>query len=292
MTVISGKVAFVTGGGSGVGLGQAKALVKAGARVAIADVRQDHLDEAAAHFAAAGTPVLPVKLDITDRAAYTAAADHVEAELGPVQLLFNTAGVSHFGAIQDATPEDWQWQIDVNLFGVINGIQTFLPRMVKRGTEAHIINTASMSAFVSLPGCGIYTTTKMAVRGLSECLAMDLKETKIGVSMLCPGAVNTNIHEALKTRPDHLKATGYYEATPEMMAHLKSVIEHGMEPERLAGYVLKAVEANELYILPYPEFRTPLEDIHTSVMAALAKPEDDPEYEARTARGVPGGQKD
>ncbi len=292
MTAIAGKTAFVTGGGSGVGLGQAKALIKAGAKVAIADIRQDHLDETAAQFAAAGTPVLAVRLDITDRAAYAAAADRVEAELGPVQLLFNTAGVSHFGPLQDATPEDWQWQIDVNLYGPINGIQTFLPRMLKRGDGCHIINTASMSAFVSLPGCGIYTATKMAIRGLSESLAMDLKETKVGVSMLCPGAVNTNIHEALKTRPAHLSNTGYYKGTPEDEAMLKSVIEHGMEPERLAGYVLKAVEDNQLYILPYPEFRTPLEDIHSQVMAALAKPEDDPEYEMRAAKGVPGGKAD
>lgn len=292
MTTIAGKTAFVTGGGSGVGLGQAKALVKAGARVAIADVRQDHIDEAVAHFAAAGIPIMGVKLDITDRAAYAAAADAVEAELGPVQLLFNTAGVSHFGPLQQATAEDWQWQIDVNLYGVINGIQTFLPRMLARGDACHIVNTASMSAFVSLPGCGIYTTTKMAVRGLSECLAMDLKDTAVRVSMLCPGAVNTNIHEALLTRPAHLKATGYYEATPEAMAGLKAVIEHGMEPERLAGYVLAAVEQDELYILPYPEFRQPLEEIHARVMGALANPEDDPEYEMRTARGVPGGRKD
>jgi short-subunit dehydrogenase len=127
------------------------------------------------------------------------------------------------------------------------------------------------------------------VRGLSESLAMDLKDTKVGVSMLCPGAVHSNIHQALKTRPAHLANTGYYTGNAEDEAMLKSVIEHGMEPERLAGYVLKAVEANQLYILPYPEFRVPLEDVHAQVMAALAKPEDDPEYEMRAAKGVPGG---
>ncbi len=292
MTHVSGKTAFITGGGSGVGLGQAKALAKLGCRIAIADIRQDHLAQAADHFAQAGTPVMPVALDITDRAAYARAADAVEAELGPVHLLFNTAGVSHFGPLQDATAEDWQWQIDVNLMGVINGIQTFLPRMIKQDADCHIINTASMSAFVSLPGTGIYTTTKMAVRGLSECLAMDLKETRVGVSMLCPGAVNSNIHEALLTRPEHLRNSGYYPATPEMFANLKSVIEHGMEPERLAGYVVKEVEANALYILPYPEFRQPLEDIHAAVMAAVGQPEDDPEYAMRAAKGVPGGAKE
>lgn len=290
MTAVAGKTAFVTGGGSGVGLGQAKALVKAGARVAIADVLPERLDQAMAEMAAAGLEAMPVQLDITDRAAYAAAADAVEAALGPVQLLFNTAGVSHFGPLQKATPEDWQWQIDVNLYGVINGIQTFLPRMLERGDDCHIINTASMSAFVSLPGCGIYTATKMAVRGLSESLAMDLAETKVRVSMLCPGAVNTNIHQSLKARPAHLANTGYYKGTPEDEAMLKSVIAHGMEPERLAGYVLRAVEANTLYILPYPEFKKPLEDVHASVMAALGKPEDDPEYEMRIAQGVPGGK--
>ena len=102
------------------------------------------------------------------------AADEVEASLGPVQLLFNTAGVSIFGPLQNATFEDWEWQLDVNLWGMINGIQIFVPRMLERGDDCHIINTSSMSAFVSLPGTGIYATTKMAVRGLSECLSMDL----------------------------------------------------------------------------------------------------------------------
>ncbi|MDE2595836.1 MAG: SDR family NAD(P)-dependent oxidoreductase [Sphingomonadales bacterium] len=292
MTSVAGKTAFVTGGGSGVALGQAKALVKAGAKVAIADVRQDHLDEAAAWFAAQGTPVMSVKLDITDRAAYAQAADAVEERLGPVQMLFNTAGVSHFGPIQDATPEDWQWQIDVNLYGVINGIGTFLPRMLARGDDCHVVNTASMSAFVALPGCGIYTATKMAVRGLSESLNMDLAATKVRVSMLCPGAVRTNIHQSLKTRPAHLANTGYYTGTPEDEARLKQIIDIGMEPERLAGYVLEAMARDQFYILPYPEFRQPLEDIHAAVMACVGKPEDDPEYAMRAARGVPGGAQD
>jgi NAD(P)-dependent dehydrogenase (short-subunit alcohol dehydrogenase family) len=289
MTKVAGKTAFITGGGSGVGFGQAQVFADAGCRIAIADVRQDHLDEAKAHFDAKGVEIMTVKLDITDRAAYARAADAVEAKLGPVQLLFNTAGVSIFGPLQDATYDDWDWQLDVNLGGVINGIQTFLPRMLKRGDDCHIVNTASMSAFVALPGTGLYCTSKMAIRGLSECLAMDLKDTKVGVSMLCPGAVNTNIHEAVLTRPAHLPKTGYYGADPERMAQLKRVIQIGMEPPTLARYVLTAVEADEFYILPYPEFRETLEDIHARVMAALAKPEDDPEYEKRVAHGVPGG---
>lgn len=292
MTDVRGKVAFITGGGSGVGLGQAKIFAEAGCRVAIADIRQDHLDDTMEYFKMTDAEVMPLKLDITDREAYERAADEVESRLGPVQLLFNTAGVSIFGPLQDATPEDWQWQLDVNLWGVINGIQVFLPRMLDRGDDCHIINTASMSAFVSLPGTGIYCTTKMALRGLSECLHMDLAETRVRVSMLCPGAVNSNIHEAVLTRPKHLANTGYYGADPEVFARLKEVISIGMEPETLARYVLEGVEANELYLLPYPEFRETLEDIHKRVMAALANPEDDPEYEKRVAHGVPGGRRE
>jgi NAD(P)-dependent dehydrogenase (short-subunit alcohol dehydrogenase family) len=291
MTEVAGKTAFVTGGGSGVGLGQAKVFAEAGCKVAIADIRKDHLDDAMDYFESVDAEVMAVELDITDRQAYARAADSVEAKLGPVQLLFNTAGVSIFGPLQDATTEDWEWQLDVNLWGVVNGVQTFLPRMLERGDDCHIISTASMSAFVSLPRTGIYCTTKMAIRGLSECLSMDLDGTGVRVSMLCPGAVNTNIHEAVLTRPKHLEKTGYYGADPDVFARLKRVIEVGMEPETLARYVLEGVKANELYILPYPEFRETLEEIHARVMAALASPEDDPEYEKRVAHGVPGGKK-
>ncbi|MBA4090653.1 MAG: short-chain dehydrogenase [Sphingobium sp.] len=291
MTQVAGRTAFITGGGSGVALGQAKVFAQAGCKVAIADIRQDHLDEAMAWFAGRELAVMAVKLDVTDRAAYARAADDVEAKLGPVELLFNTAGVSIFGPLQNATYDDWDWQLDVNLKGLINGIQTFVPRMIERGKGGHIVNTASMSAFVALKGTGIYCTSKMAIRGLSECLALDLADHGIGVSMLCPGAVNTNIHEAVLTRPAHQQNSGYYGADPEMMAHLKRVIAVGMEPEVLAQYVLKGVEANQLYILPYPEFRGTLEEIHGRVMAAVARPEDDPDYEKRVAHGVPGGEK-
>lgn len=290
MKDIAGKVAFITGGGSGVGLGQAKVFAREGMKVVIADIRQDHLDEAMAYFKERNAPVHPIRLDITDRDAYTRAADETERVFGPVQLLCNTCGVSQFGPLQDATYDDWDWQFDVNVRGVVNGIQTFVPRMISRGLEGHIVNTASMSAFVALPGTGIYCTTKMAVRGLSECLRMDLAQSNIGVSVLCPGAVNSNIHEAMLTRPEKYGKTGYYGADPEVFRKLKDVISHGVEPVALAEHVLKAVRNNDLYVLPYPEFRDTLEQIHQRVMQALAKPEDDPELQKRMQRGVPGAR--
>jgi len=291
MTDITGKTAFITGGASGVGFGQAQVFGAAGCKVAIADIMQNRLDEATAKLAAQGVTVMPLRLEITDPQAYARAADAVEAKLGPVQLLFNTAGVSIFGPLKNATPEDWQWQMNVNVYGMINGVQTFLPRMLERGDDCHIVNTASMSAFVALPGTGIYCATKMAVRGYSECLSMELADTRVKVSMLCPGAVNTNIHESVLTRPEHLQNTGYYGADPEVFKRLKAVISMGMEPDQLARYVLEGVKKNAFYILPYPEFREPLEAIHSRVMGALAQPGDDPDYEKRLAYGVPGGKK-
>ena len=146
---VAGRTAFITGGGSGVGLGQAKVFAEAGCKVAIADIRQDHLDQAVAELRQAGHDVMPVKLDITDAAAYAAAADAVEARLGPVELLFNTAGVSIFGPLLRATADDWEWQMSVNVRGVINGVQTFVPRMIERKNGGHVVNTGSMSSFVA-----------------------------------------------------------------------------------------------------------------------------------------------
>ena len=145
MKDLAGKVAFITGGGSGVALGQAKAFAAHGMKIVIADIRQDHLDSALAWFREKNLPVHGIRLDITDRKAYAAAADEAEKAMGPVQLLCNTAGVSQFGPVQQATYDDWDWQMSVNLGGMINGIQTFIPRMLKHGLGAHIVNTASMA---------------------------------------------------------------------------------------------------------------------------------------------------
>jgi NAD(P)-dependent dehydrogenase (short-subunit alcohol dehydrogenase family) len=288
---LQGKVAFITGGGSGVGLGQAKVLAEeAGMRVIIVDVREDHLAQASAYFRAKQLPVHALRLDITDRAAYVRAADEAERVFGAVQLLCNTAGVSQFGPIEQASDDDWDWQIDVNLRGMINGVQTFLPRMIRAGRGAHIVNTASMSAFVALPQTGVYCTTKFAVRGYSESLRAELDKLGIGVSILCPGGVNTNIHESVLSRPDRYRHTGYYGADPEVFKRLKAVIETGIDPLDLARIVVAAVRRNEFWILPYPEFIPTLEKQHAEVIAALRRYENDPDYQRRLKLGrtMPG----
>lgn len=283
MKDLAGKVAFITGGGSGVALGQAKALCAAGMKVAIADIRRDHLDQALDWFIARNAPVIGIELDITDRKAFAAAADEAEQKLGPVQLLCNTAGVSQFGPVQQATYEDWDWQMSVNLGGVINGVQTFVPRMIRRGQPAHIVNTASMAGFLPIGGATIYCTTKFAVRGFSECLQQDLAPAGIGVSVLCPGAVNTNIHEAVLTRPRHLANTGYYGADPQVMKGLKEVIAPGYDPVELGEIVVRAVQANQLYVIPYAEFKGPMQERLNLALAVIPDPKDDPGMVAREA---------
>jgi len=292
---LAGKVAFITGGGSGVALGQAKVCAgEAGMKVVIADIRRDHLDQALDHFRGRNLPVHGIQLDITDRAAYARAADEAERVFGPVQLLMNTAGVSQFGPVEKATYDDWDWQIDVNLKGMINGVQTFMPRMIERGQGGHIVNTASMSAFVALPTTAIYCTTKYAARGFSESLRIELDKYGIGVSCLCPGGVNTNIHESVVSRPERYAQTGYYGRDPEVFARLKAVIEGGFDPVDLARVVIEAVRRNEFWILPYPEFVPMMEQKNQEIIDALNAWRDHPDYARRmklreqAGRDMPG----
>ena len=151
------------------------------------------------------------------------------------------------------------------------------------GLGAHILNTASMAGFLPIPGCAIYCTTKFAVRGLSECLQLDLAPHGIGVSVLCPGAVNTNIHEAVLTRPKHLANTGYYGADPVVMKSLKEVISPGYDPVELGEIVVKAVRDNQLYVIPYAEFSAPMQERLNMALKVIPDPEDDPGMAAREA---------
>ena len=292
MEQLRGKVAFVTGGGSGVALGQAKVFAEeAGMNVVIADIRQDHLDEAMNWFGARKLPAHAIRLDITDREAYRRAADETEEVFGGVDLLCNTAGVSQFGPVEQATFDDWDWQIDVNLKGMINGVQTFLPRMIARGAGGHIVNTASMSAFVALPRTAVYCTTKYAVRGYSESLRAELGKFNIGVSILCPGAVNTNIHESVLSRPERYGSTGYYGADPQVFKQLKAVIEGGFDPVDLGRIVLEAVRRNEFWILPYPEFIPAIEKSVAEVIAAMRQYDHHPDTLRRKKLLQETGQK-
>ena len=273
MENVEGRVAFITGGASGIGFGMAKVFSSAGMKVVIADIRQDHLDQAMALFENAGDMIHPIKLDVTDRGAMENAAQETLRTFGKVHVLCNNAGVNLFGPIQQATYEDWDWVLSVNLGGVINGIQTFLPRIRSHGEGGHIVNTASMSGIYVSGGVGVYTTSKFAVVGLSEALCLDLQPDNIGVSVLCPGFVNSKIYDCGRTRPDRLARSGYT-IGEEQMERLKIVHDEiGMDPVEVGQKVLSAIRKNDLYIFTHSEFR---EDIRKRNEALIAATPDEP----------------
>jgi len=274
MQDFSGKVAFITGGASGVGLGQARVFAKAGARVVLADIRADALEAALEHFRGAGARAHGIRLDVTDRAAFARAADETERVFGPVQLLFNTAGVSMFGPLEKSTYEDYDWMMGVNFGGVVNGIQTFVPRMIALGKGGYVVNTASIAGLVAAGPSGIYSASKFAVVGLSQALRGALDPYDIGVCVVCPGNVNTNIAEAGTRRPEHLKNTGYHldESIVDAFRHIHS---DGMDPVTLAEHVREAMTRNQLFVIPYPEMRKRVADHFESVLSVFPPPESD-----------------
>ena len=252
MQNLPGKTAFITGGASGIGLGIAKALLGAGMNVVIADIRDDHLAAADAELAG-GERVLPLKLDVTDRAAYAAAADAAEAKFGKIHILCNNAGVAVVGPTELATFADWDWVMGVNLGGTINGIVTVLPRILAHGEGGHIVNTASMSALVPVGGTTIYSSGKAAVTAMMECMRPELEARGVICSAFCPGAVQSNIAEAGKTRPADLAETGYAEAD-KRRASGGNFMHLYQTKEDVGQRVLEGILNDELYILTHSEF--------------------------------------
>jgi NAD(P)-dependent dehydrogenase (short-subunit alcohol dehydrogenase family) len=203
------KVAFITGGASGIGFGIGRACLDAGMKVVIADVRHNALESAAASLAANAGVVLPLVLDVTDRRQWTVCAARVRREYGRVDLLCSNAGVNFVGPTHEATYEDWDFAVGVNLGGTVNALRTFVPSMISAGRGGHIVITASVNGLFSGAGVGVYVTTKFALVGLAESLRADLQELGIGVSVLCPGPVKSELFESTQqVRPALFAATG------------------------------------------------------------------------------------
>lgn len=279
MRDFAGRVAFVTGGANGIGLGLARALLAEGCKVAIADIRQDSIDRTLETLD--NQEVIGIPLDVASRQGFATAAERVETELGPVSLLFNNAGVNLFQTIDESSFDDWDWLLRVNLHGVINGVMTFVPRMKERRQGGHIVNTASMASFLAGPVAGIYNTTKFAVRGMSESLRYSLAPFGIGVSVLCPGLVKSNIYSSDEIRPDELKASAK-PADPAAVRQLAQVHQFGMEPDVVAERVLDGMRENRFHIFSHPEFKDELRELFDEVLADFRDYPQDPSFEART----------
>lgn len=253
MKDFKGRVAFITGGGSGAGLGQAKVFSEAGCKVAIADIRKDHLDEAMAYFKERKAPVHAFQLDLTDRKAYEEAANETEKIFGaPVTLLFNTAGVNTFGPAEASTYEDYDWVVSVDLDAVVNGMVIFVPKMIKYGKGGHIAAVSSWGGFLASPGCTPYSVAKAGVNMLMECYWSALKKYNIGVTCLCPTNIRSNIGEAVYTRPENLKNTGY-NVNEKTIDHLRQIHAQGMDPVELAQRLKKGMEDDVLFVLPFTD---------------------------------------
>jgi NAD(P)-dependent dehydrogenase (short-subunit alcohol dehydrogenase family) len=277
MQTFTNEIAFITGGASGAGFGQAQVFGRAGCRIVIADIRPDAVAAAVAALQADGVTAHGIVLDIMDRAAYARAADEVDQVFGgPPALLFNTAGVNSFGPVENTTYDDFDWIMGVNLGGVVNGMVTFVPRMIKAGRPGHIVTTSSLGGLMASAFAAPYSAAKAAVINLMESYHQGLAKYGIGVSVLCPANIKSNIAEASRLRPAQFGQSGYVE-TDETVASLHSIHQHGMDPVELAEHVKAAIEANALYIIPYPEAKDGLQAHYDKIVAAVLPMEADPE---------------
>ena len=264
MQEIAGRTVLVTGGAQGIGLGIAHAFAGAGARIALVDVDTAELAEAARGLAAV-TDVVTHVLDVQDRDGFARVADAVEAELGPIAVLCNNAGIAGIGMAASLTYERWDQVLGINLGGVVNGVQTILPRLLARGGPGHIVNVASGAGLVATTSV-LYATSKFAVVGLSESLRQDpeLQQRRIGVTVVCPSFVRTRIVE------NSLRAAGLDRTSdPRLEAGDAALQQYGLPAEVVGQQVLEAVRQERPYVLTDRMMGGLIEERTRAILAAL-----------------------
>ncbi|MEL7108751.1 MAG: SDR family NAD(P)-dependent oxidoreductase [Pseudomonadota bacterium] len=254
MSDIQGRVAFVTGGASGLGLSMAREFLRRGARVMLADRDAEGLERAVAELSKDSNEVASVACDVADAGAIEDAAQKTVEHFGKVHIVVNNAGVALGGDPGDISIEDWRWIVDINLMGVVHGVEVFTPLIKSHGEGGHIINTASMAGHVAPGGMGPYNATKYAVVGYSEGLKAELMPHKIGVSVLCPGWVRTKIHTSGLGRPSNTTTLDEAQQDPQFQ-EMDAVINGGLDPDKVAEWVAECVEADRLYIFTHESMK-------------------------------------
>ncbi|MEO7384729.1 MAG: SDR family oxidoreductase [Novosphingobium sp.] len=264
------RIAFITGGVSGLGLGIAQAFSNAGMRLALSYRNEEYRAEAAKWFAAnRREEPLWIKLDVMDRATFAAAADAVEAHFGAVHVLVNNAGVSVFGDTAEASYADFDWIMGVNFGGVVNGVVSFLPKLKAATGKRHVVNIASMAAYLSGPQAGIYTASKFAVRGLTESLRYNLVPHSIGCTLVCPALVRTNAWDSALRRPETFAHSGFGSINKAELEQFGTAFQAGMDPLEVGEKILAGMSANAGLVFSHPEFTEDFAAIYQESLAAL-----------------------
>jgi NAD(P)-dependent dehydrogenase (short-subunit alcohol dehydrogenase family) len=272
MRDFKGKTAFITGGASGIGLGFAQVFADAGMNIVIADIEEAAIAAAVGAINARGAQALGVACDVADRASYARAADRAFAAFGKVHLLCNNAGVARTGSTWEIAESDWQWTIGVNLMGAIHGLQIFVPHMKEHGEASHIVTTSSMAGMRASVAGGPYTATKYALVGLSEQLAKELADTKIGVSVFCPNNIRSNMPNNGRNRP--ARFGGPIDAKTDIHAaeHIAVMQDRnraGMDSREAGLRVKNGIENDRLFIFSHATERSVLDERFQRILADM-----------------------
>lgn len=269
MENLTGKVAFITGGASGIGLGMARAFLEEGMKVSLADWSDDHI--AKAREALSGSNAVHfVKTNVAERDSLRAAAQETLDAFGKIHVLCNNAGINGGGTAASEDFDEWDRAIAVNLSGVINGTKIIAPIIRQQGEGGHVVNTSSMAGVVPLPGLAAYSTAKYAVRGFSESLRMQLAKDGIGVSCLFPGATRTAMVPVPEDDPENIKEEG----APQFLKDLWDAMRGAIDPLETGRAVADAIKANRFYIFTNREFLDEVKQRHREIEDAF--PTDDP----------------
>jgi NAD(P)-dependent dehydrogenase (short-subunit alcohol dehydrogenase family) len=282
-----GRTAFVTGGASGMGFAMAEAFGREGMNVVLADIEPGALARAVDALREQQVTCEGVVADVSSRDSMRAAALETIAKFGMVHVLVNNAGVAVSGPMERLTEDDWRWVLDVNLKGVVNGVEIFTPLIESHGEGGHIVSTASLAGLFTGPGIEPYSATKYAVVGMSEGWRAECKAKNIGVSVLCPALVNTNILDSYRNRPD-----AYGGARPlddERRAQIRRMMDQGGMPASVVAMaVLEAVKDDTLYIIPHPEYRALVEPRLEAIERGFDRAEQSPALNGAAAAPAGG----
>ena len=256
MDTISGKVAVITGGASGIGFATAKALAARGAKLVVADIEASALNKALAELSSSGAKAEGVLCDVADLASVQNLAQQAFTKMGAVHILFNNAGVAINGHMLGMKHSDWEWIIKVDLWGPIHGVEAFLPRMIEQKQGGQILFTSSIAGLVPTEGLGVYSVAKYGVVALAETLRREVRQHNIGVSVLCPLRVDTNIGTSERNRTADFGGAAS-SPPPRQPQASTSIVMAGevMKPEDVATVVVEAILANRLYVLPHDDSR-------------------------------------